>query len=548
MNLKNTILKVTASIALAFVTVSCDDDFNTVGNEIIGDVNFQNKVYSAKPIALNRKFNRVQTSNLPVYNLGSYVDPVYGKSQYDILTQIAPPNYNPVFGGNPVLDSVVLSIPYFNELVDTEVTDNDETIRTYELDSVYGSQTINLSIYRSNYFLANFDPENPEERKIYYSDDISNFSSLEGELLASVTDFIPSEEEIELWLPDDEDEDEDPEKERIIPQLRLKFEPEITEYFQQVIIDKEGQPELSNANNFQNYFRGIYIKTESSSDGNMFRFDPTQATITLFYTTDITDVQDTDDDGETDDIVRGQQEYVFTFSNNILNSISNTLNPSIASELGPEEEPETSGEDNLYLRGGQGSYAVLEFFNDTAVDDDGNPILDSEGEQITELQYLRNQEWLINEASIKLYVDQEKMVSGNNEPERIFIFDAESGSILVDYFDGTLNETNPINSVTSHLERLTKDSDENGEFYKIRLTQHIINILNRGDDNVKLGISVSQNVNITSLANGFTTPTAEEDEIIPFSSIVSHEGTILYGYGDDVPDEKRLKLEIFYTE
>ena len=118
--------------------------------------------------------------------------------------------------------------------------------------------------------------------------------------------------------------------------------------------------------------------------------------------------------------------------------------------------------------------------------------------QITELENLRNQEWLINEASLKLYVDQDKMISGDNEPERIFIFDTESGSILVDYFDGTLNETNPINSVTSHLERLTRDSDENGEFYKIRITQHIINILNRGEENVKLGISVSQNVNITT--------------------------------------------------
>ena len=549
MNLKNTILKVTASIALAFVAVSCDDDFNTVGDQIIGDVNFQNKTYTALPNAFTRKFAKVQTSSLPVYALGSYVDPVYGKSEYNVLTQIAPPNYNPAFGGEPVLDSVVLSIPYFSTRTDQIVNEEtNEITNVYELDSVYGSEAVNLSIYRSNYFLADFDTQMPEERKIYYSDDIANFSSLEGQLLATVNNFIPSEEEIELWLPDDEDEDDDPEIQKVVPQLRVKFSPEITEYFKQAIIDKEGQPELSNANNFRNYFRGIYIKTESPTNGNMFRFDPTQAKITLFYTTDIRDIEDTDDDGETDDTIRGQLEYEFTFSNNIINSITNTLNPSIASELGPEEEPEISGEENLYLRGGQGTYAILEFFNEPTFDSEGNPILNSDGEQITELENLRNQEWLINEASLKLYVDQDKMVSGDNEPERIFIFDTESGSILVDYFDGTLNETNPINSVTSHLERLTRDSDENGEFYKIRITQHIINILNRGEENVKLGISVSQNVNITSLANGFTTPTTSEDEIIPFSSIVSHEGTILHGYGNAVPEDKRLKLEIFYTE
>ena len=58
---------------------------------------------------------------------------------------------------------------------------------------------------------------------------------------------------------------------------------------------------------------------------------------------------------------------------------------------------------------------------------------------------------------------------------------------------------------------------------------------------------VSQNVNIFANAVGFT-PSSTEDEIIPFSSIISHEGTVLYGNGSNVPEDKRLRLEIFYTE
>jgi len=38
------------------------------------------------------------------------------------------------------------------------------------------------------------------------------------------------------------------------------------------------------------------------------------------------------------------------------------------------------------------------------------------------------------------------------------------------------------------------------------------------------------------------------DEFIPYTSILSHEGTILYGNKTSVPEDVRLKLEIFYTE
>ncbi|WP_165388984.1 DUF4270 domain-containing protein [Aquimarina brevivitae] len=546
--MKNRIVKAVVCFTIALTAISCNDDFNTVGDEIIGDVNFQNDSYIAYPTAVTKKLSAVQATNLPCNMLGIYVDPVYGKTEYSLLSQIEPPNYNPVFGENPVLDKVILSIPYYSELISTETNENEEIVNTYELDSVYGESTINLRIYRSNYFLSDFNPSMPEERKIYYSNDISTFSSLEGQLLADTLDFKPSAEEVLVEIDDDNDEDTPPQIQRLPPQLRIEFSEEIVNYFKQEIIDKEGQPELSNANNFRNYFRGIYIKTESASAGNMFKFDISEATITLQYTTDIRDIEDTNNDGSTDDTVRGQQEYVFSFTNNVINAISNTLNPDIEATYGPEEQGEISGEENIYLKGGEGSYGVLEFFNEPAFDENGDPVFNEEGEQITELEYLRNQEWLINEANLKIYVDQDKMVSGSNEPERIFIFNENTGSVLIDYFDGTNNESNPINSITNHLERLSRDADENGEFYKIRLTRHIIDVLNRDEDNVKLGIAVSQNVNITGLANGFNTPADEADRRIPFSSIVSHEGTILHGPGANVPESKRVKLEIFYTK
>ncbi|MFC5049003.1 hypothetical protein [Aquimarina hainanensis] len=42
-------------------------------------------------------------------------------------------------------------------------------------------------------------------------------------------------------------------------------------------------------------------------------------------------------------------------------------------------------------------------------------------------------------------------------------------------------------------------------------------------------------------------PQKIKKDIVPSSSLISHEGTVLYGYGENVPDDKQLKLEIFYT-
>ncbi|MDY8135265.1 DUF4270 domain-containing protein [Aquimarina sp. 2201CG5-10] len=529
MNLRNILIKISAIVVVIFAVASCDDDFNSVGSEIIGGVNFTDEVFTVTPVAYTRKFDRVQTSGLPNNLLGVYNDPAYGQSVYSILSQIQPERFDPDFGENAVLDSVVLSIPYFNRVESTETTDEGETITNYVLDSIYGTSPIKLSVYQSNYFLNDFDPDSEsEQRQVYFSNDITdNFGMQpEGTFLGEIPSFVPSADEIILLSPDGEDEDTDPEVTKIAPQIRLLLP---VDHFKTQILDKEGMAELSNANNFFNYFRGIYFKAEAiTPDGNLVFFNISNARLTLFYTFDKVDTQDEDEDGDITDFVEDNEDFEFTFANNIVNSIDNNFSLTI-----PDPDVD-NGDENLYLKGGEGSYAVIDLFKGT----DGQ----------TQLDFLRDQDWLINEASIKAYINQDIVVSGEAEPERVYIYNLETGAVLIDYLiDGTQNDTSPVNSKINHLNRISRDADDNGEFYKIRMTQHIINILNNNTENVPLGLSVSQNVNITNNANGFT-PTSTEDESIPFSSIISHEGTIIYGNGANVPESKRLKLEIFYTE
>ncbi|MBL0681901.1 DUF4270 domain-containing protein [Aquimarina mytili] len=578
MKLINVVPKILAIVAIIFTIVSCDDDFNSVGSEIIGDVNFEDKLYIAKPIAFNKKFEKVQTNSLirsiqgtqidfHANLLGVYNDPVYGPSTYSVLSQVQPIQFPIAFEDNAVLDSVVISLPYFSNLISTQTNDAGQvTGNTYTLDSIYGNQAIRLSIYQSDYFLRNFDPES-DNSQVYYSDDLQGFGSAiekPENLLQTIDSYIPSNAEIVLDVKDENNNGAVIDSTRVSPRLRVKLSDDVRDKFKTQFLDKSGSTELSNLNNFQNYFRGIYFKAEALTGGagSLTYFNMREGDVILHYTFDKVDTQDEDEDGNVTEIIREKGTLELGFASTIVNSITTDLNPTIADELRIENQDTINGEANLYLKGGDGSIAVLDLFNryvetdasgNFVLDENDNPIFIETPSEITdndktELDFLRTQDWLVNEASFKVYINQGSVTSGDAEPERIYIFNLETGQPLIDYSsDGTLSNDDPVNSVTNHLERISRGSDERGEFYKIRLTQYVINLLNDEDsDNVKLGLSVSQNVNSILSAFGNTDP-SKADELIPTSSIISHEGTILYGNTENVPEAKQLKLDIFYT-
>ncbi|GAA4116395.1 DUF4270 domain-containing protein [Aquimarina addita] len=597
MKLKNILINIITIVVVIWTLISCDDDLNSVGSEVIGDVNFETNQYVTEPISYSAVLEKVRTNGLPGNLLGVYNDPVYGFSTYSVLSQIAPSSgiYNPTFGREPVLDSVVFSLPYFSTIEST-VTDAEtgEIATTYELDSIYNgsNEAITLSLYRSDYFLRDLDPDladpdDPdsafEDTQLYYSDDITNFglsdlTESNENFIFSVDSFIPSNEELILVAPDSEDDDdEDEEITKVSPRLRVALisdlaadtfnetrgekeerfgNQEVIDQFTEWFIEKEGSSELSNANNFRNYFRGIYIKAETTFQGieNLMYINLGSANITLHYTFQ---AEDTENENDVPiEYIDDTGELAFSFSNNIVNGIENVFETSILDQLNKEQDT-INGEDKLYLKGGEGSYAIIDLFNrsvetdadgDYILDESGNPVfkdVSEEGDK-TELDFLRDQEWLINDAFIKFYIDRSQVASGDAEPERIYIFDAETGSILIDYSDDTQDTTDPTNSIINHLGGIS--SDDNGSYYQIRLTRHIINVLNLEGDNVKLGVAVSQNVNTTAIASGFTVDDDEEDVIVPSSSVISHEGTVLYGNGVNVPENVKLELQISYTK
>ena len=196
----------------------------------------------------------------------------------------------------------------------------------------------------------------------------------------------------------------------------------------------------------------------------------------------------------------------------------------------PNTGNSAEGDDKLYLKGGEGSLAVISLF-----------------ETPGELESIRKSGWLVNEANLVFHIDAAAM-SGNIEPQRLYVYDLKNNRPIVDYFlDGTTNSLNPKkDKIIFDGNLITNATTKKGTSYKIRITNHIRNLIKFKDStNIKLGLVVTEDINNpisykVKTPSGFITGA-------PKPYVMNPLGTILYG-GKTSADDKRLKLEIIFTK
>jgi len=519
MNLMRMMYKTATLLVVVFTFVACDDEYSTVGGEIIE--NSSNlELEEVEVTAYSKKINSVQTNNLGNYLLGVYNHPIYGQTTASMLSQVSLPTNNPTFGVEPELDSVVLTIPYFSTEGDLDEDGNIE----YVLDSIYGNTPIKISVQESNYYLNDLDPAADfQDRQRYYSDQQDLFEqNLIGDVIYENDNFIPSPRAIVSY-----EENAEGVQDTITsgPALRVKLP---VDYFQQKIIEKEGSSMLSNNNNFKNYLRGMFIKAEPlEEDGTMilFNIQDSNAGIELFYTNE---VETTTDDGNTE-IIRKPRNYKLNLGSTIVNTFEGEYPGDVLQAI--EESNEDTGAQKLFLDGGEGSVTVVELF-----------------ENEEQIAAFRENNWLINEANLTFYVDQD-FASEINEPTRLYLYDLDNNRIIADYnfalnFVQDGNENNPATSLSSFSTPLERDENENGIRYKLNVTRHVTNIIEDEAENVRLGLAVTQNINIS---NNSAVRNTEDIEFFPAMGVITPEGTVLHGNLSN-DEEKRLKLRIYYTE
>src|SRR5690606_7903408 len=121
--LKSKYISILPALAALFLSfVSCEEKSLTIGQDVIGDDPFTTGSASYDVYAYNHKIDAVQTNRMPVYQVGTFIDPAYGRTEASINTQLQLSTTNPVFGDvaqenestpeNERVTEVILYMPY----------------------------------------------------------------------------------------------------------------------------------------------------------------------------------------------------------------------------------------------------------------------------------------------------------------------------------------------------------------------------------------------------------------------------------------------------
>ncbi len=515
----------TKKTILLFISVfflySCDKDFNSIGADLIGQNNFDFLQYTSNVVAYNQKIGPVDANNLAVNTLGIYNHSSFGRTVSNFATQVNLATVSPTIGANAVIDSVYLSVPYFSTLKAV----NPDGSKTYELDSIYGGQApIKLSVFESGFFMRDLDPStNFQNPQSFFTDQNSTFdnakigSRLNNSSDASQNDaFVFSPKEI---VQKTIATDGKAVLNRSVPAMRLRLN---NSFFTAKILNAPSGKLASN-DVFKEYFRGLYFKVENApgSSGSMAMMNFKAGKITISYTED--------------QVVNGTRTRVAkTIDINLTGNSVNLFENSNASSAYTNvmNNPNTAvGDENLYIKGGEGSMAVIDLFKTPG-----------------ELDLIRSKGWLINEANLIFNIDAAKMAS-TDEPNRIYVYDITHNIPIADFnLDPTTNP-NIKNSKFIFGGLIAKEAIANGrgQTYKVRITNQIKNLIKYTDStNVKLGVVVTENITETAFAKLKSANTLTSK--IPKSAVMSPLGTVLYGSNPSVPEAKRLKLQIYYTK
>lgn len=525
--IKHSFLK---SILLALTIVffaSCDNDFNELGADIVGIDNFDMGTPDTYGIAAtNVDVGAVETTNLPVNPLGIYDNPVYGETVANFATQLELAEENPTIdlSLHPVIEKVILTIPYFST---TKTTYTTTTAGTYELDSIYGPNPadtkMKLSVFESKYYIRNVNPQD-QLPQAYYSDQAADFESTidtprlnddNSKPAQNDAFFFSNIENIVYTYAADGTPSEASRNVAMVMDLSKTF------FDQKIFHAPAGK--LLNNNIFKDYFRGLYFKVEKlpGQKGNLAMLNFAGGDIKILYKHDksATDIT---------------QEYTTLKLNLKGNTVSliNQGNPYV-----------TQDNSKIYLKGGaNNSMAVVDLFTDG------------------KLAEARAHNWLINDATLTFTVDNTANGMGKtasdgtkaDEPMRLYLYDLTNKRPLVDYsVDQTSSGTSKKFNKYNFGGILEKGADGRGKQYRIKLTRHVIRMLTQDSTNVRLGLVVTEDINTsTNKRTRNQNLLSGKLKVVPAMSVAHPLGTILYGsVPEGSPDyDKRPKFEVYYTK
>jgi hypothetical protein len=564
---------------ITFFFASCDKDFNSIGSNVIDDNHFGFELDTlSSVVAVVQPTGIVQTNNLPVNQLGVYNNPVFGKTKANFVTQLTLPtlSQNPKFDLtlNPTIESVILTIPYFSHKTSTDASG----VGIYTLDSIYGGEKpINLKVYESGYQIQDYDAStNAQESQKYYNnqDNVFNNNKIDFILNDSIVkkqneEFVPDDKEVLVYKRDNRLFHTKEVESRLSPRMQLRLN---KAYFYNKIFLASNDKLISNGS-FKDYMKGLYFKVEDANEGNLMKLNFAAGNITITYkqyeglksvkinnvTVKVPITFDDDNNPATPEIDKlVLKTFVINLTGNSVNLLDQTNSNYYANAI--SNPSPVIGDQRLNLKGGaDGSIAVIDLFGKDLHGADGttgapNGIAD-------ELDIIKKNKWLINEANLTFYLDKDNMKLKDDDDiayktytsNRVYLYDLNNHLPIQDYAsDFSTNINSKLNKVI-HGGIMQKMDDKKRIKYKIRITNHLRYLMSNDTiTNVRLGLAVTESILLTSNAKLKNITSPASIDRVPLSNVMNNLGTILYGnnipVSDKIPYRDRLKLEIYYTK
>ncbi|MGB0837542.1 MAG: DUF4270 domain-containing protein [Flavobacteriaceae bacterium] len=501
-----------------FSLVACEEDFQDIGVGIVDNDSFDTDSYTSAVEAytvdvekLNASGLQLTNSSLGQYLLGIYNTDNFGKIEGNLISQLGlPVNAERVavdYGADTIvvstIDTVILSIPFQYSLDGTY----DGGAPKYSIDSIIGNQdeSFSLKAYRLDTYLNYFDPSNPLEVNTYYSNRDYDYSDVLNAFPNELYKFntLDTLTVVKRYTDDGYLYDRDTLELEDGPQPKIKLAMN-EEYFRTNFLEKLDDPEFDTQDAFQDYFRGVFLES-TGDDGALLSMSFGGASISMYYTNTAM-VEST---GVGVDTIKKSFDFPLT---------------GIRANQYKRSGSKTQNADNLYVQGAAGNEVRVDLFG---ADNDGNGTPD-------ELEELRTKDWIINEASLSFYVDENEFdVEQDSIPYRMFIYALDDEGRGIQTIDMMQEGEQALDGW------LERDSVNDFWRYKLRITHYVANLLDQ-DPATELNTLGVKIISTTDY------PSTLADTIIqPYNW--TGKGVVLHGPKSNSED-KKLELKIFYSE
>jgi hypothetical protein len=500
------------SVFIVFIVtiISCEKDFKDIASNVVSNTEFDTKDTIIEVTITNKQITSVRADGLAIggvlgqYLLGVYNNPNYEKIEASVVSQLVYDSNvrvldskERVYGVDTTvvttIDTVYLKIPY-------QATLNTGTTSDYTLESIIGDQTnaFNLNVYRTDTYMNRLNPIDPSKTNEFASDTI--YQILPEKLNAQVDyQFIPNALDTAMIH-----------KRRLSngvvyqtdtvqlinnnPFARIPLDETKIE---QLFIDQYETSSFDSQEAINIYFKGLYIEA-TGNEGSLMGFNIVASSLSLKPSIEIR---------YTKTVLKGGTEVVDTIikSNSFLLSNFSTSVYAMTDKTYPNDK-------NIVIQGTAGSMAQVD-------------ILDT-----NQLNDLKSKNWLINDASLTFYVNQDIVGQDTLQtPSRLFLYkDGTIKAQLKDHlsegatiFDGNLVVT-----------------DQKPDYYRFRITDYVSDLLSgKTTENPTLGLKVFNNP--TDSYVSFI------DTLVTDYSWNPKAVTLLNHFSSN--EERRAKLKISYS-